>query len=47
MLIQVVHCHPLTDSYNRALFRAIVTAFEENGHQVAATDLYREQFDPV
>lgn len=26
---------------------AIVSALEENGHQVAATDLYREQFDPV
>ena len=24
MLIQVVHSHPLTDSYNHALFRIIV-----------------------
>jgi hypothetical protein len=24
MLIQVVHCHPLTDSYDHALFRTIV-----------------------
>ncbi len=47
MLIQVVHCHPLTDSYNHALFRTIVAALEESGHQVAATDLYREGFDPV
>jgi hypothetical protein len=23
MLIQVIHCHPLTDSYNRALFETI------------------------
>jgi NAD(P)H dehydrogenase (quinone) len=47
MLIQVVHCHPLTDSYNHALFRTIVTALEDNAHDVAATDLYREQFDPA
>ena len=47
MLVQVVHCHPLTDSYNHALFATIVTALEENGHEVVATDLYREQFDPI
>ena len=46
MLIQVVHCHPLTDSYNHALFRAIVESLERAGHQVVATDLYRENFDP-
>ena len=47
MLVQVVHCHPLTDSYNHALFRTIVAALEEKGHQIAASDLYRERFDPV
>jgi len=47
MLFQVVHCHPLSDSYNHALFRAIVDALEERGHEVVATDLYREHFDPV
>lgn len=47
MLIQVVHCHPLTDSYNHALFRTILAALEEKGHQVVATDLYRAGFDPV
>jgi NAD(P)H dehydrogenase (quinone) len=47
MLIQVVHCHPLMDSYNHALFHTIVAALEDNGHQVVATDLYREQFDPA
>ena len=47
MLIQVIHCHPLTESYNHALFHTIVTALEDNGHQVVATDLYREQFDPA
>jgi NAD(P)H dehydrogenase (quinone) len=47
MLIQVVHCHPLTDSYNHALFQTITAALEDNGHGVAATDLYCEHFDPV
>ena len=46
MLVQVVHCHPLTDSYNHALFYTIISALEQNGHEVVATDLYREQFDP-
>ncbi|TXL81756.1 NAD(P)H-dependent oxidoreductase [Vineibacter terrae] len=47
MRIQVVHCHPLTDSYNHALFQAIVTALEQGGHEVIATDLYREEFAPA
>jgi len=46
MLIQVVHSHPLTDSYNHALFRTIVDQLRER-HQVIATDLYRERFSPV
>ena len=47
MLIQVVHCHPLTDSYNHGLFRTIVTALQQNGHEVVATDLYRAHFQPA
>src|ERR1700752_4114554 len=47
MLIQVVHCHPLPDSYNHALFRTIVWSLEKNRHEVVATDLYHDQFDPV
>ena len=46
MLIQVVHSHPLTDSYNHALFRIIVDQLQDR-HQVIATDLYRERFSPV
>ena len=38
MLIQVVHSHPLTDSYNHALFRTIVEALQGR-HQVVATDI--------
>ena len=47
MHIQVVHCHPLTDSYNHALFRTVVSTLEQSGHNVTATDLYREGFQPV
>lgn len=47
MRLQVVHCHPLTSSYNHALFRVIVETLETNGHEVVATDLYRERFQPA
>ena len=47
MLIQVVHCHPLVESYNHALFRTIVETLKQNGHKVVATDLYREGFQPA
>ena len=47
MLIQVVHCHPLVDSYNHALFRIIVETLKQNGHEVVSTDLYREGFQPA
>lgn len=46
MLFQVIHCHPLTESYNHALFRVILDALAEGGHEVVASDLYRERFDP-
>jgi NAD(P)H dehydrogenase (quinone) len=44
VLLQVVHAHPLTDSYNHALFRTIVDTLERGGHEIVATDLYRENF---
>ena len=47
MRIQVVHCHPLTSSYDHALFLAIVETLRRNGHDVVATDLYRESFQPA
>jgi NAD(P)H dehydrogenase (quinone) len=46
MLIQVVHSHPLVDSYNHALFRMIVETLGQR-HEVIATDLDREQFSPA
>jgi NAD(P)H dehydrogenase (quinone) len=47
MRIQVVHCHPLTESYDHALFRTIVETLQRSGHDVVATDLYREGFAPA
>lgn len=47
MLIQVVHCHPLTESYNHALYRVIVETLEQRGHEVIATDLYHQRFEPA
>lgn len=46
MLIQVVHSHPLADSYNHALFHTIVETLKPR-HEVIATDLYREGFSPA
>ena len=47
MRIQVVHCHPLTDSFDHALYETIVETLGCNGHGVVATDLYRESFQPA
>ena len=47
MRIQVVHCHPLVESYDHALFLAIVATLRQGGHDVVATDLYRERFQPA
>ena len=47
MLIQVIHCHPLSDSFSHSAFDLVVRTLEANGHDVVATDLYAEGFDPV
>lgn len=47
MRIQVIHAHPLPDSYNRALFDRIVATLGERGHEVIATDLYAQGFAPA
>ncbi len=47
MLIQVVHCHPLPDSFSHSVFDTVVKTLEAGGHDVVATDLYAEAFDPV
>src|ERR1051326_1475236 len=47
MLVQVICCHPLADSYCHALLRTVVETLRESRHEVVATDLYAERFDPV
>lgn len=47
MQFQVVHCHPLADSYSHALAAAVVEELEQRGHDVTTTDLYRDGFDPA
>jgi putative NADPH-quinone reductase len=47
MRIQVVHCHPLVESYDHSLYLAILEALRNGGHEVIPTDLYREGFDPA
>lgn len=47
MLIQVVHCHPLDDSFSHSMFDDVCASLRGRGHEVVATDLYREGFDPV
>lgn len=44
MRIQVVHCHPLTESFDHALYVAIIDALGKGGHEIIGTDLYREEF---
>lgn len=46
MRVQVIHAHPLPESYNAALYRKIVGTLEESGHEVAGVDLYAENFEP-
>jgi putative NADPH-quinone reductase len=45
MRIQVVHCHPLTDSYNHALFQVVLEGLAHGGHDAIGTDLYRDGFE--
>ena len=47
MFVQVVHCHPLAESFSQALFYAVVETLHSRGHEVVATNLYSAGFDPV
>ncbi|MCB1491160.1 MAG: NAD(P)H-dependent oxidoreductase [Rhodobiaceae bacterium] len=47
MRVLVLFAHPVEDSYNAALHRAVVEALAAAGHEVDDCDLYAEGFDPV
>lgn len=47
MRVLVVHAHPVAESFNGALHRAIVAALQGAGHVVDDCDLYAEDFRPV
>jgi putative NADPH-quinone reductase len=47
MRVMVLHAHPVEESYNRALYNAVLDTLKANGHQVDPVDLYAEGFNPV
>lgn len=47
MRVHVIHAHPIENSYNRALFSAVVDELTAKGHEVDALNLYEEGFDAV
>ena len=47
MNILLVLAHPEPKSFNAALHRAALSFFEDKGHQVVTSDLYRMGFSPV
>ncbi len=47
MRVMVLHAHPVAESYNHALYNAVLETLKAKGHQVDAVDLYAEGFNPV
>ena len=47
MRVMVLHAHPVAESFNHALYDAVIETLKGNGHQVDAVDLYAENFNPV
>ncbi|WP_037178165.1 NAD(P)H-dependent oxidoreductase [Rhodococcus sp. UNC363MFTsu5.1] len=47
MRVAVYLAHPRTDSFNRALFDAVIAELRTHGVDVVAHDLYAEGFDPA
>jgi len=43
----VVHAHPVPESFGTALFRVVIEAARDAGHEVRPLDLHAEGFDPV
>lgn len=47
MRILVLHAHPVAESFNAALHRAVVEELRRAGHRVDDCDLYAEGFNPA
>lgn len=47
MRVFIVHAHPEPKSFNGAMTRVATEALSAAGHEVAVSDLYRMDFDPV
>lgn len=47
MRVLVIFCHPAEDSFNGAIYRTVLKALGDAGHQVRSHDLYRENFQAV
>lgn len=47
MRVSLLLAHPRPGSLNHAIAETVLQTLQDNGHQVAFHDLYREGFDPV
>jgi putative NADPH-quinone reductase len=47
MRLLIIHAHPVPESFNAALARAVVETAQAGGHEVRLIDLHAEGFNPV
>lgn len=47
MRVLYVYCHPLPESFHRAIRNEALAGLAQAGHSVDLLDLYEERFDPV
>lgn len=47
MRVMVLHAHPVAESFNHALYNAVLETLSTGGHQIDPIDLYAEGFNPV
>ena len=47
MRVHYLYCHPLAESYHKAILDVSLAALCEAGHDVDLLDLYADKFDPV
>ena len=47
MRVHYLYCHPLAESYHKAILDASLAALNAAGHHVDLLDLYADKFDPV